>query len=155
MNKLTINSPAPDFELPATNDKKIKLSDLKGQNVVLYFYPKDNTPGCTLEGQSFRDHYQKFTELNTVILGISRDDLKLHCKFKKEQNFPFELLADCNETVCELYDVLKDKNMFGKKVRGIERSTFLIDDKGLLRTEWRKVKVEDHTEAVLQAIKAL
>lgn len=155
MSKATLNKTAPDFELMATGNKKIKLSDLKGKNVVLYFYPKDCTSGCTLEGQNFRDNYKKFTILNTVILGISRDTLKLHEKFKTEENFLFELLSDSSEIACKLYDVIKEKTMYGKKVRGIERSTFLIDTKGILRQEWRKVKVDDHVTEVLKAVKTL
>lgn len=155
MQKPALNFPAPDFVLSATNNQQIKLSDLKGKNIVLYFYPKDCTPGCTLEGQNFRDHYQKFTKLNTVIFGVSRDTLKLHEKFKLEQSFPFELISDSNGTLCQLYDVIKEKNMYGKKIYGIERSTFLIDEKGILRNEWRKVKVENHYQEVLQAIKQL
>ncbi len=151
----TLDNPVPDFELPATSNKKIKLSTLKGKNVVLYFYPKDCTSGCTVEGQNFRDHYQNFHALDTIILGVSRDNLKLHEKFKAEQNFPFELLSDADEVLCKTFDVIKDKNMYGKKVRGIERSTFLIDKKGNLRREWRKVQIENHVAEVLQAVKEL
>ncbi len=150
-----INKAAPDFELPATSNIKVRLSNLKGKNVVLFFYPKDNTPGCTLESQDFRDNDKKFAALNTVIFGISRDDLKSHEKFKNTQSLPFELISDSEETLCDLYDVMKDKNMYGKKVRGIERSTFLIDKNGILRQEWRKVNVEGHVAEVLQAIKEL
>jgi len=152
MPKAILNKPAPDITLPATNGKTIKLSELKGKNIVLYFYPKDCTSGCTREGQDFRDHFKKFSSLNTVILGVSRDTLKLHDKFKTEHNFPFELLSDAEEKACNLYDVIKDKVMYGKKVRGIERSTFLIDKTGVLRQEWRKVKVDGHAQEVLQAI---
>lgn len=144
-----------DFTLPATGDNTVKLSDLKGSNVVLYFYPKDNTPGCTLEGQDFRDNIRKFRARNTVILGVSRDSLKSHEKFKATQKFPFDLLADENEKLCRQFDVIKEKNMYGKKVMGIERSTFLIDDKGILRKEWRKVKVAGHVDEVLAAVKEL
>lgn len=152
---LVINKPAPDFSLSATGAKIINLSDFKGKNVVLYFYPKDCTSGCTQEGKDFSENYKKFASLNTVILGVSRDSLKLHEKFKSEQQFPFELLSDANETLCQLYGVLKEKMMYGKKTRGIERSTFLIDKKGILRGEWRKVKVPGHAEAVLQAVGTL
>lgn len=155
MARPSLNQPAPNFDLPATNDQKIKLSDLQGKNIILYFYPKDCTSGCTLEAQNFRDLHTKFAKLNTIILGISRDNMKLHEKFKSEQNLPFELLSDSNETVCNLYDIMRDKNMYGKKVRGIERSTFLIDAKGILRKEWRKVKVDNHAEEVLAAVKEL
>lgn len=155
MPQIQLNHPAPDFTLPATSGHTIKFNELKGKNVVLYFYPKDCTSGCTLEGQNFRDKYKDFSKLNTVILGISRDTIKLHEKFKAEQKFPFELISDNDEQLCNLYDVIKDKNMYGKKVKGIERSTFLIDSKGILRKEWRKVKVDNHVEEVLQAVKEL
>ncbi len=147
--------PAPDFTLPATGGQTITLSELKGSNVVLYFYPRDNTPGCTKEGQAFRDHFAEFEKLNTVILGISRDSLKTHENFKAKHQFPFELLSDSDETVCKLYDVIKEKNMYGKKVMGIERSTFLIDQEGILRQEWRKVKVAGHVEEVLEAVRVI
>ena len=147
--------PAPDFTLPATGGKEITLSKLKGSNVVLYFYPRDNTPGCTKEGQAFRDHHGEFEKLDTLILGISRDSLKTHENFKAKHNFPFDLLSDSDETACRLYDVIKEKNMYGKKVMGIERSTFLIDREGILRHEWRKVKVAGHVEEVLEAIHSL
>lgn len=150
-----VGKPIPDFSLPATSNKTIKLSQLKGKNIILYFYPKDRTSGCTLEGQNFRDCYLQFKKLDTEILGISRDNLKLHEKFKSEQNFPFELISDTEEKLCQLFDVIKDKTMYGKKVRGIERSTFLIDKKGILRQEWRKVKVDGHVDEVLQAVKSL
>ncbi len=152
---IELGKPIPDFSLPATGDKTIKLSHLKGKNIVLYFYPKDCTSGCTLEGQNFRDAYQQFTQLDTEIFGISRDNLKLHEKFKSEQSFPFELISDSTEHLCQLFDVIKDKIMYGKKARGIERSTFLIDKAGILRQEWRKVKVDGHVEAVLNAVKSL
>ena len=155
MTAIVLNKKIPDFSLPATSHLQIKLSELQGKNVVLYFYPKDCTSGCTREGQDFRDHYKKFASLNTVIYGISRDTVKLHEKFKAEQNFPFELIADTEEKACQLFDVIKEKNMYGKKVRGIERSTFLIDSNGFLRKEWRKVKVEGHVEQVLQAVAEL
>jgi peroxiredoxin Q/BCP len=144
-----------DFSLPATGGKTVKLSDLKGSNVVLYFYPKDSTPGCTLEGQDFRDNIRKFKARNTVILGVSRDSAASHEKFKAAQKFPFDLLVDENEKLCRMFDVIKEKNMYGKKVMGIERSTFLIDDKGVLRKEWRKVKVAGHVDEVLAAVKEL
>src|SRR5260221_12197944 len=121
MSEALINTAAPEFNLPATNNSLINLETLRGKNVVLYFYPKDCTSGCTLEGQNFRDLYTHFQKLDTVIFGISRDTLKLHEKFKNEQQFPFELISDANETLCKLYDVIKEKNMYGKKVHGIER----------------------------------
>lgn len=155
MSKVTLGKKAPDFRLPATGGSEVRLADLKGSNVVLYFYPKDSTPGCTLEGQDFRDRHTKFKRLNTVILGVSRDSLAAHEKFKEKQGFPFELLSDADEKVCRLFDVIKEKNMYGRKVMGIERSTFLIDAAGVLRAEWRKVKVPGHADEVLAAVKAL
>jgi len=155
MSNIAVGAAVPDFELPATGDKTFRLSGLKGQNVVLYFYPKDNTPGCTLEGQDFRDLHAKFRRANTVVLGISRDSVKSHEGFKTKQEFPFDLLADEEERACTLFDVIKPKNMYGKQVMGIERSTFLIDGNGVLRREWRKVKVEGHAAEVLEAVKAL
>ena len=155
MSKVTLGKKVPDFRLPATGGREIRLADLKGSNVVLYFYPKDSTPGCTLEGQDFRDRHARFRRLNTVILGISRDSLAAHEKFREKQNFPFELLSDADEKVCRLFDVIKEKNMYGRKVMGVERSTFLIDAAGVLRAEWRKVKVPGHADEVLAAVKAL
>lgn len=152
MNKVSIGKIVPAFSLPATGDKTIKLSALKGKNIVLYFYPKDSTPGCTLEGQNFRDNIGKFNAHNTVILGISRDKLSSHEKFKQQQCFPFDLLSDEDETLCNLFDVIKEKNMYGKKLLGIERSTFLIDEKGVLCKEWRKVKVKNHVNEILEAL---
>ncbi len=155
MSDIAVGQPVPDFELPATGDKIISLSGLKGKNVVLYFYPKDNTSGCTREGQDFRDHYNEFGAFDTVILGVSRDSLDSHEKFKTEQNFQFDLLTDKDELLCKLFDVIKLKNMYGKEVMGVERSTFLIDKNGILRREWRKVKVDGHIEEILQALSAL
>jgi peroxiredoxin Q/BCP len=155
MSKIAVGKKVPDFNMPATGDQKIKLSSLKGQNVVLYFYPKDSTPGCTLEGQDFRDNIKKFGSRKTKILGVSRDSVKSHENFKSKQCFPFDLLSDEDEKLCKLFDVIKEKNMYVKKVMGIERSTFLIDDKGVLRSEWRKVKVDGHVAEVLDAVKAL
>lgn len=155
MSDVSMNKKVPDFSLPATGDQTISLSKLKGSNVVVYFYPKDSTPGCTREGQDFRDAQAKFKRQNTIILGVSRDSLKSHENFKAKQGFKFELLSDSEETLCKLFDVIKLKNMYGKKVRGIERSTFLLDGKGVLRGEWRKVKVDGHVAEVLEAVKAL
>lgn len=152
MSKPQIGKKAPAITLPATSDKTVRLSDLEGKRVVLYFYPKDATPGCTLEGQDFRDMHAKFKRRNTVVLGISRDTVKSHEKFRATQGFPFDLLSDAEEKACKAYDVIKEKNMYGKKVMGIERSTFLIDAKGILRREWRKVKVDGHVEEVLAAV---
>ncbi|MFM8341439.1 MAG: peroxiredoxin [Methylomonas sp.] len=145
----------PDFQTSATGDKTVSLNDYLGQKVLLYFYPKDNTPGCTQEGQAFRDHYPQFQQLNTVILGVSRDSVKVHEGFKCKQAFPFDLLADQDEALCELFDVIKMKNMYGKQVRGIERSTFLIDEQGVLIKEWRKVQVKTHIDEVLTTLHAL
>ncbi|HFD91870.1 MAG TPA: peroxiredoxin [Gammaproteobacteria bacterium] len=153
--QVRIDRKVPDFEAPATGGKTIRLSDLKGQNVVLYFYPKDSTPGCTREGQDFRDNHLKFRRRKTVVLGVSRDSLRSHERFKEKQGFPFDLLSDEDEALCRLFDVIKMKNMYGKKVRGIERSTFLIDKEGVLRREWRGVKVDGHVEEVLEACKTL
>ena len=144
-----------NFKLPATGSKEISLDDFKGKNVVLYFYPKDSTPGCTTEGQDFRDAKARFTRQNTVIIGVSRDSLKSHENFKAKQKFNFDLLSDAEEKLCNQFDVIKMKNMYGKQVRGIERSTFLIDEKGVLRHEWRKVKVKGHVDEVLDAVKSL
>lgn len=145
----------PDFELPATGDKQLSLADFKGKKLILYFYPKDNTPGCTQQGQAFRDSVTEFEALNTIILGVSRDSVKVHEGFKNKQNFPFDLLSDQEEKLCQSFDVIKMKNMYGKQVRGIERSTFLIDEHGVLIHEWRKVKVKNHVDEVLQYIKQL
>jgi len=155
MTDVTPGKKVKDFELLATNDITFKLSDYKGKNVVLYFYPKDSTPGCTQEGQDVRDNHLKFQRRNTIVFGISRDSIKSHENFRTKQGFKFDLLSDTDEIACKLFDVIKMKNMYGKKVRGIERSTFLIDDKGVLRREWRKVKVDGHIDELLQAIKDL
>lgn len=146
---------APDFSIAATGDKTIRLIDLRGHNVVLYFYPKDATPGCTTEGQCFRDNQKKFDKSDSVILGVSRDTLASHEKFKTREGFEFDLLSDSDEKLCAKYDVVKEKNLYGKKVWGIERSTFLIDKSGIVRREWRKVKVAGHVDEVMAAIKEL
>ena len=150
-----VNKKVPDFKLPATGEQTIRLSGLKGKNFILYFYPKDNTPGCTQEGQDFRDNIAKFKRQNCIILGVSRDTLKTHENFKTKHKFPFDLLSDTEEELCKLFDVIKIKNLYGKKHLGIERSTFLINDKGVLKQEWRKVKVKGHVDEVLTAVKAL
>lgn len=149
-----IGRAAPAFTAPST-DGDLSLKDLKGRIVVMYFYPRDNTPGCTTEGQNFRDRYAEFQAAGAEILGVSRDTLASHQKFKEKQGFPFPLVADPDETLCELYGVMKMKNMYGKQVRGIERSTFLIDAQGKLRQEWRGVKVPGHVDAVLDAVREL
>jgi len=152
MNPINIGDAVTDFLALSTGDKNINLSDYLGRYVVLYFYPKDSTPGCTQEGIAFRDAYDKFTALNAVILGVSRDSIRLHENFKAKQAFPFDLLSDSDEALCSLFDVIKMKAMYGKQVRGIERSTFLIDPSGVLIHEWRKVKVKDHCEDILSTL---
>ena len=144
-----------NFTALANGDKTISLADLKGKVVVLYFYPKDATPGCTTEAQQFRDLHAKFVKTGAVILGVSRDSIKSHENFKTKMGLPFDLLSDPDEVLCEQFGVMKMKNMYGKQVRGIERSTFLLDDKGVLRQEWRGVKVDGHAEAVLKAVQEL
>ena len=151
----TLGKKVTAFTLPATGEQEISLSDFKGKNLVIYFYPKDSTPGCTREGQDFRDNIAKFRRNKTVVFGVSRDSIKSHENFKAKQEFPFELISDKDEELCKIFDVIKMKNMYGKKVRGIERSTFLINDKGVLKQEWRKVKVDGHVEDVLDAVRAL
>jgi len=155
MSSVALNQPVPDFEAEATGDQTIKLSDLQGKNVVIYFYPKDNTPGCTTEGQDFRDRIDQFSELNTVIFGVSRDGLKAHANFRAKHEFRFHLISDKDETLCKLFDVIKLKKLYGKEYLGIDRSTFLIDENGVLRQEWRGVKVKGHADEVLEAVKAL
>ena len=150
-----LDKPVPDFSAPATSDTPFTLSDWQGRNLVLYFYPKDSTPGCTTEGQNFRDQYAAFQKAGCEVFGISKDSLRRHENFKAKQAFPFELISDEDETVCRLFDVIKLKKMYGKEFEGIERSTFLIDAKGVLRKEWRKVKVKDHVDEVLEAAKTL
>ena len=152
---VAIDQPVSDFQIAATSEKTVKLSDLKGKQVVIYFYPKDSTPGCTTEGQGFRDHYADFQAANTDIFGVSRDSLKSHENFKAKQGFPFELLSDKDEALCQLFDVIKLKKLYGKEYLGVDRSTFLIDKDGVLRHEWRGVKVPGHVEAVLEQAKAL
>ncbi|MCF6204073.1 MAG: peroxiredoxin [Methylococcaceae bacterium] len=155
MTTISINSPVPDFEADSTGGISFKLSDYLGKKIILYFYPRDNTPGCTQEGKDFRDNIDQFNELNTIIFGISRDSIKVHEGFKEKQAFVFELLSDKEEKLCQLFEVIKMKNMYGKQVRGIERSTFLINEKGILIHEWRKVKVKTHIEEVLQKLREL
>lgn len=150
-----VGQPVPSFELPATGNKNLSMDSFKGKNLVLYFYPKDNTPGCTREGQDFRDHYAAFQAANTEIVGVSKDSVKVHENFCTKQSFPFDLISDQDETLCALFDVIKEKNMYGRSYMGIERSTFLIDSKGVLREEWRKVRVPGHVEAILESVQAL
>ena len=144
-----------DFSLPSTGGGTFKRSDLRGKKLVVYFYPKDNTPGCTVEGSDFRDRYKEFTRAGAEVVGISRDSLKSHEGFKAKMKFPFALLSDADEAVCTLFGVMKMKNMYGKKVRGIERSTFVLDGDGVIAREWRGVKVPGHVEEVLNFVKTL
>ena len=150
-----IGDAVPEFRVPATSNKDVVLSALRGWHIVLYFYPKDDTPGCTLEGREFSETLPEFKKEKAIVLGVSRDNLKSHEKFKEKLCFPFELISDENEELCKLFDVIKLKNMYGKEVLGVERSTFLIDKDGVLRQEWRKVKPEGHAEAVLFAVQQL
>jgi peroxiredoxin Q/BCP len=155
MSKVQLGKKVADFKAASTGEKTFKLSDYKDKNLVVYFYPKDNTSGCTREGQDFRDNYSKFKRNKTIVVGVSRDSLKSHENFKAKQEFPFDLLSDQDEALCTLFDVIKEKNMYGRKVMGIERSTFLIDSHGKLRKQWRKVKVDGHVEEILAAVREL
>jgi len=155
MTTLKIGNKAPVFKGLCTGKGDADLSKLKGKKVVLYFYPKDSTPGCTTEGQNFRDLHKEFIKEKVVIFGLSRESLKSHENFKTNQSFPFDLISDPEEKICKLYDVIKEKSMYGRKYMGIERSTFLIDEKGKLAHEWRKVKVKGHAQEVLDAVKSL
>jgi peroxiredoxin Q/BCP len=155
MKKIMLNQPVTEFELPATSGKTFNLSNYRGKIVVIYFYPKDSTPGCTTQGMQFRDCYSEFQNANTEIFGISRDNLKSHENFKAKFTFPFDLLSDAEELACGIFGVIKMKSMYGKQVRGIERSTFVIDKNGVLIREWRGVKVDGHVPEVLQFIKSL
>ena len=150
-----VGNKAPVFKGICTGVENVDLSKLKGKKVILYFYPKDSTPGCTTEGQNFRDLYKQFKKEGTLIFGLSRESLKSHENFKTMQSFPFELISDPDEKICNQYEVIKEKSMYGRKYMGIERSTFLIDEKGKLVQEWRKVKVTDHAQEVLDTIKAM
>jgi len=152
MVRVKLGKKVPDFTATATNDSVFSLSENMGKNIVIYFYPKDNTPGCTKEGEDFRDQFEEFISNNTVVVGVSRDSVKSHDKFICKYNFPFDLISDEDETVCKLFDVIKEKNMYGRKYMGIERSTFLINTNGILISEWRKVKVKEHVEKVLDAL---
>lgn len=155
MSSVALNQPVPDFQAQATGDQAITLADLKGKNVVIYFYPKDNTPGCTSEGEDFRDRMEQFSALDTEIFGVSRDGLKAHENFRAKYQFPFHLISDKDESLCKLFDVIKLKKLYGKEHLGIERSTFVIDKHGVLRSEWRGVKVKGHADEVLEAVKTL
>jgi peroxiredoxin Q/BCP len=153
MTPLSEGQVVPDFVAPMTGENVFRLLDYRGKNIVLYFYPKDSTPGCTQEGQDFSQQFAQFTALNCVIFGVSRDSLRSHENFKLKQQLPFELISDADEQLCELFAVIKMKNLYGKQVRGIERSTFLINADGVLVREWRKVKVKNHVNEVLQQLK--
>lgn len=155
MDTPRIGQPVPDFSAVATGGKTIHLSELRGAHVVLYFYPKDATPGCTTEGREFRDLHADFEQAEAVVLGVSRDSVKSHEKFRTTECFPFDLISDTDEALCRLFDVIKSKKMYGKDVVGVERSTFLIDRAGVLRQEWRKVRAEGHAQEVLAAVRAL
>jgi len=155
MSQVQVGQAVPDFTLPASNGKDVSLSDFRGKKVVLYFYPKDMTPGCTAESCDFRDCNGQFEQLGAVVVGVSPDDLKSHEKFIQKHGLPFLLLSDTEHKVCELFGVWKEKNMYGKKTMGVERSTFLIDEEGKLAREWRKVKVDGHVREVLEAVKEL
>ncbi len=155
MSGPTMNRVVADFSSEATGGKKIRLKDLRGRNVVMYFYPKDSTPGCTREGLDFKDLHARFRRQNTVILGVSRDSLAAHDKFKAKQQFPFELLSDPDEKLCRQFDVIHEKTLYGRKFMGVVRSTFLIDADGKLRAQWRKVKVKGHVAEVFEALKYL
>lgn len=152
---VALDTPVTDFRARATSGQQVQLSALQGRQVVVYFYPKDSTPGCTTEGQGFRDQYPAFQAANTVVFGVSRDGLKSHENFKCKQAFPFELISDQDEALCQLFDVIKLKKLYGKEYLGVDRSTFLIDKQGVLRQEWRGVKVPGHVDAVLAAAQTL
>jgi peroxiredoxin Q/BCP len=150
-----MNRVVRDFTADATGGAKVRLKDLRGKNVIIYFYPKDSTPGCTTEGRDFSALHAKFKRANTVIFGVSRDSIASHEKFKEKQGFVFDLLSDPDEKLCKQFDVIHEKSLYGRKFMGIVRSTFLIDADGKLRQEWRKVKVAGHADEVLDAVKAL
>jgi peroxiredoxin Q/BCP len=150
-----IGKPVAKFELPATGGKTLSLGDFKGKTLVLYFYPKDNTPGCTREGQDFRDAHEAFRATGAEIVGVSRDSVKIHENFCAKNALPFDLIADTEESLCKQFDVIKEKNMYGRKYMGVERSTFVIDGDGVLRAEWRKVKVPGHVDEVLETVQSL
>ncbi|MEX2496786.1 MAG: peroxiredoxin [Woeseia sp.] len=150
-----LNRVVPDFKCPATGDKTVQLKSLRGNKVVLYFYPKDSTPGCTTEAQDFRDLHSRFRRAGAFILGVSRDSLASHEKFREKMGLPFDLLSDGDESLCRQFDVIREKSLYGRKFMGVERSTFLLDEQGKLKREWRKVKVKGHAAAVLDAVKEL
>ena len=149
---VSVGKRVENFNLPATGDQNLSLSDFSGRSLIIYFYPKDNTPGCTREGQDFRDLYSQFQKLGADILGVSRDTVRVHGNFRKKHEFPFHLLSDGDELLCKQFDVIHEKKMYGRTYMGLVRSTFLIDSKGVLIQEWRKVRVPGHAQAVLEAI---
>ncbi len=155
MKKSLLGKNCPKFKAECTSNKILSNNDFEGQNLVIYFYPKDSTPGCTTEGQEFRDQYKLFKKYNTEIIGVSRDSIKSHENFKLKQSFPFELLSDPDEKVCKAFDVMKLKSMYGREYIGVDRSTFLINAKGKIVKEWRSVKVKGHVDEVLEAVKEL
>ena len=155
MVKVKVGKKVPDFKAIVTKGLEFVLSENLGKNIIVYFYPKDNTPGCTKESESFRDHFQSFCSNNSEIIGVSRDSVQSHEKFIQKYAFPFDLISDEDEKVCRLFDVIKEKNMYGKKYMGIERSTFIIDVNGNLVHEWRKVKVKGHVEEVLKTLEQM
>ena len=150
---VSVGKRVENFTLPATGDQNLSLNDFKGRKLIIYFYPKDNTSGCTLEGQDFRDLYPQFTSAGADILGVSRDSVRTHENFRNKHEFPFHLLSDGEEHLCKQFDVIKEKKLYGRTYMGIERSTFLIDSGGVLQQEWRKVRVPGHVQAVLDAVK--
>ena len=155
MNKSLLGKNCPKFKAECTSNKILSNNDFEGENLVIYFYPKDSTPGCTTEGQEFRDQYKSFKKYNTDIIGVSRDSIKSHENFKLKQSFPFELLSDPDEKVCKAFDVMKLKSMYGREYIGVDRSTFLINAKGKVVKEWRSVKVKGHVDEVLNTVKDL
>jgi thioredoxin-dependent peroxiredoxin len=152
--QVAVDQPVPDFTAPATGGE-FTLSSLRGKKVVLFFYPKDNTPGCTQESLQFRDHYDQFKAVGAEVIGISRDSVRSHDNFKAKLELPYTLVSDADEAICTLFNVIKMKKMYGKEVRGIERSTFLLDAKGVLRQEFRGIKVPGHVEAIVEAVQAI
>ena len=152
---VSVGKRVKNFSLPATGDQDLSLSNFIGQKLIIFFYPKDNTPGCTREGQEFRDFYPEFSAAGADILGVSRDSVKTHENYRNKHGFPFHLLSDSEELLCKQFDVIHEKKLYGRTYMGIERSTFLIDEKGILQQEWRKVRVPGHVESVLNALKAL
>jgi peroxiredoxin Q/BCP len=150
---VSVGKRVKNFTLPATGDQELSLADFEGRKLIIYFYPKDNTPGCTREGQDFRDLYPQFVAAGAEIVGVSRDTVRTHENFMTKHEFPFQLLSDTEETLCKQFDVIKEKKLYGRTYMGIERSTFLLGPDGVLLEEWRKVKVPDHAQAVLDTVK--